>query len=326
MPKIQPSPLKMSFILKGGLSTIDISMAASQIARRFYRQGYNWAVADLELFLYPGQAPSADGLITVQKIQDTWVTSNAWHKGFANWRRMQKEFSDEIPSIEPKYNDFKIYFNIEHYNDVQANIAAGGTGQQSTASALGTLTPIDLTNTYALPGEWVHSKFVVPDVTGATTTDYQIIMHGNNTAAVVGLVKNYQQSRAVPQSPDPETGGATPSNVYSQMFDQGTVQTDAVVADLLADNDELPYDQNDYPGGDTNMDTGQIVLWDGLVANNTTGAIRKLHTGPFNAQCGLIQINNAVEISEGVPAVVYAVLTLVPGDQRGYLTQPMQDV
>lgn len=302
-------------------------MAVSQIARRFYRQGNNWAIQNVELFVYPGQ-PAGAGLLTVQKIQDTWMSSNAWHKGFANWVKMQKEYGlDSMPSIKPKYNDFKIFFNKAHYDDWKANVDAGGTGQQDLVSGLGTLTPVDLTNAYALPGEWVPSQFVVPATGGATNAEYHITMHGADTAAHVGLITNYQDSRSTPQEKDPETSGASSANVYTAMFDEGTVQSAEVVSQLLYDNDELPYAREEYPGADGNFTTGQIVLWDGITSTNNTGAVRKLHTGPFNAQCGLIQINNAVVADVGsVPLNVYAVLTLVPGNERGYLTQKMQDV
>lgn len=327
MAKIQPSPLKISFQIKPGVSTIDCSMAVSAISRRFMRQGNNWAVQDLEIFVAPGSIAST-GLVTVSKLQDTWMVSNAWHKSYAFWREMVKEFALDIqPSIRPKYMDFKIFMNVDHYNDWAANKAAGGEGQQSTASALGTLSPIDLTSTFVLPGEWIPSKFITPAVGSATVDEWYLQMHGPDTATAVGLVFQYSKSRSVPQSPDPDTGGAG-SSVFNNVFDQGTPQSDAVIADALDENDELPYDQDNYPGGNTNFDTGQIVLWDGLTTSNTMGHVSKLHTGPFNAQCGLIQIHNNVLGTESPnpPQNLYAILTLVPGDNRGYLTQPMQDV
>jgi len=322
MAKIQPAAVKLYFQMPALMTsgTIDISECVSQVNRRFYRQGLNWAVQNLKLFSNTGVAVT----FVIATAQDSWVVSNSWHKGFANWKKMQREFGTEgMPSILPKYNDFKVFLDANHYDTVTANIDGGGTGQQVDTNAVnGTLVPFNgMSSTPYLPGEWIYSKFVVPDVTGATTTDYFITIHGNNTATSVGLVKNYQQSRSVPQSPDPDTGGATPANVYSQMFDQGTVQTDAVVADMLDDNDELPYDQNDYPGGHTNAAAPQPVAVDGFSATNNSGHIQKFNTGPFNAQCGLIRV-----LLAGEPTTMNLELTLVQGQHRGYLVQPMQDV
>lgn len=327
MAKIQPSPLKISFLVKPGASTIDCSMAVSAISRRFNRQGRNWAIQNLEIFVQPG-AEASSGLVTVSKLQDTWMVSNAWQKAYSFWRKMVSEFALDVePSIRPKFMDFKIFMNVEHYNDWAANVAAGGTGQQSAASSLGTLSPVDLTSTFVLPGEWVPSKFVTPAIGSATVDEYYMHMHGADTATGVGLVYHYSRSRSVPHSPDPDTGGAG-SSIFADIFDQGTPQADAVIADALDENDELPYDQDNYPGADTNFDTGQIVLWDGLKSSNELGHVSRLHTGPFNAQCGLIQIHNSVLGTESpnTPQNLYAILTLVPGETKGYLSQSMQEV
>lgn len=321
MAKLQPAAKKLYFQMPAGMpnGTIDVSQAVSQVTRRFVRQGLNWAIANLKI------QQSAVGSTTfyVGTAQDSWVVSNSWHKGFANWKKMQREFgTDSMESILPKFNDFKVFLDETHLNVVQANIDAGGDGQQVDINDVtGTLVPWNHPSVSPyLPGEWDYSKFVIPDVTGATTSDFFITIHGNNTATSVGLVKNYQQSRSVPQSPDPDTGGATADNVYSQMFDQGTVQTAAVVDDLLADNDELPYDQDNYPGGHTNAAAYEMVAFDAFTASNETGRIQQFNTGPFNAQCGLIRILNTGA------TILSLELTLVAGDKRGYLTQPMQDV
>jgi hypothetical protein len=106
------------------------------------------------------------------------------------------------------------------------------------------------------------------------------------------------------------------------VMNQGTDQTEAILDDLENDNDETPYDQNEYPGGATNFADGETVGFSISTTTNQTGVQTEFNTGPFNAQCGLIKI-----LSPYVEAAdVLVEVTLVPGGNRGYLTQPMGDV
>ena len=83
--KIQPAAqtLTFSIALPSGNSDnfIDLSQVASLVNRRFYRQGINWAVAGFKLLTNAGDV----GGITIQKLPNTWVMSNAWEKGFRTW-------------------------------------------------------------------------------------------------------------------------------------------------------------------------------------------------------------------------------------------------
>lgn len=335
MPKIQPAPKKLYFAYTGGdgvtgynAPTIDLSLAASIANRRFYRQGLNWAVANVKV-LFPEGVTGSSKRVTVETIQDTWMTANAWTKSYKTWRKMNKEFAlDENPSLRPKFYDYKILMNKQHYDDWKANVDDAGPGYQNAAvPALGTLAPRDgpsIGAAFIKGGEWVPSQFTAPQVGGAAIVDYKIWMHGADAVGTgVGLVQNYALSRSVPQSPDPQTGIAT-DNIFSAIFDEGTVQTEHVIDDILDDNDELPYDQDEYPGAAANFVGPQVVGFSYFTstASNATGQEQEFNTGPFNAQCGLIQIDTS---DIGVKQVLVEV-TLVPGPTRGYLTQPMGDV
>lgn len=326
--KIQPAPKKIYFSMPQGVSIayIDTAHALSVTNRRFYRQGMNIAVGNMKLMSLDTEAQS----IGVQTIQDSWVASNAWVKSFKTWQKMQYEFGlDESPSVKPKYNDFKIFMD-ESMFDVwafaYATDPASGGFQTSSTDVNGILSPanffnpVDATAIYK-PGEWVYSKFNVPATGGATTNDYHMLMHGSDTAAAVGLIHNYALSRSVPQSPDPQTGIAA-DNVFTALFDEGTVQTTAVLDDLLDENDEVPYDLDEYPGGATNALAPELVHYDGFSATNNSGLIQSMNTGPFNAQCGLIKIQRYGSTDQSLVIE----LTLVPGSHRGYLAQTMEDV
>ncbi len=327
MAKIQPAPKKVYFSLPATKNTgyIDLSLAASVMNRRFYRQGINWAVANCKLMSLDTDAQS----VYVSTLQDSWMVSNAWTKSFKAWQKMQYEFGlDEQPSIKPKFNDFKIFMDSPMYNDWKASIDAGNDGfQTSSTDVTGILMPANYWDTVVgvtaiyKPGEWIYSKLVTPATGGATVVDYHMTMHGPDVPGItVGLVENYAISRAVPFSPDPQENIGV--SIFAQIFDEGTVQTDNVLADLDADNDEVPYEHLEYPGGATNATGVELVLLDGFSSTNNSGVIQQVNSGPFNAQCGLIRIDRIG--SNAYPLVIE--LTLMPGEHRGYLCQEMQDV
>lgn len=328
MAKIQPAPKKLYFQMPAGKSVayIDTSFAQCVTNRRFYRQGLNMAVGNMKLMTLDTSAQQ----IGVQTIQDSWMSANAWVKCFKAWQKMQYEFGlDEQPSIKPKYNDFKIFMDSGMYDDYAAAIAAdpaSGGFQTSIVDPLGILmpanffNPTDATAIYK-PGEWVYSKLVAPATGGATVVDYHLTMHGPDVPATsVGMLYNYQISRAVPFSPDPQENIGV--SIFASVFDEGTVQTDNVLADLDADNDEVPYELLDYPGAATNAEAPALIAYDGFSSTNNSGVLQSMNTGPFNAQCGLIKIQRGG--STEYPLVIE--LTLVPGNHRGYLCQTMEDV
>ncbi len=328
MAKIQPAPKKLYFSLPATKNTgyIDLSLAASVANRRFYRQGINWAVANCKLMSLDEDAQS----VFVSTLQDSWMVSNSWTKAFKAWQKMQYEFAlDEQPSIKPKFNDFKIFMDSPMYDDWKASVDAGNDGfQTSSTDTTGILMPnnfwdnvVGATAIYKA-GEWIYSKLTAPTTGGATVVDYFMTMHGPDVPGIsVGLVENYALSRSVPQSPDPQTGLAG-DNIFTAIFDEGTVQSAEVLADMLVDNDEVPYDLDEYPGGATNATGVELVLLDGFSATNNSGVIQQVNSGPFNAQCGLIRVDRVG--SNAYPLVIE--LTLMPGEHRGYLCQEMQDV
>ncbi len=178
-----------------GSFTMDLSQVASLINRRFYRQGINWAVAGFKVFTSPG----VSGQVSVKKLPNTWVTSNAWEKAFRAWNKQQMEAVDDSGSESgvARFRDFKIYADETHV----------------TAGFGSNLLPLDgqlpVAQAYA-PGEWEESLIVVPniiaDASGSTVNpfEYTLRMCGvNNFSGSRGIIDGYAQSRAYPQSPDP---------------------------------------------------------------------------------------------------------------------------
>ena len=116
MKKIEPAVQTMTFVIDADPTTgvayrfVDLSQCASLLNRRFYRQGINWAVSSMKVL-----STDFAGTITVAKLPETWVMSNAWEKGFRNWQRMNNEALSESESVKPRFLDFKIYADSTHH-------------------------------------------------------------------------------------------------------------------------------------------------------------------------------------------------------------------
>ena len=137
------------------------------------------------------------------------------------------------------------------------------------------------------------------------------------------MIAAYQNSRGVPQSPDPAVpaGVTNADNIYRAMFDVGD-NNQEVLDNVVGKNDELPYVQDDYPGGATQLvglewhDFAQIYN----TSSTTNVGITTMKGGNF--PCGLIRIDWTPESS----ANLVVQIDLIPGNHRGYLCEPMTEM
>ena len=143
--------------------------------------------------------------------------------------------------------------------------------------------------------------------------------HVGGAGGAYSLIELYQESRAVPQSPDPATqpGVLSANNILNLMFDDGDNNTD-VLSNATGKNNDLPYDQVSYPGGDSNFSGLEIHAFE-LVTNTTIGAKTTIPGGDF--PCGLIEFG--IANSTSVPLIK---VNLVPGTHRGYLAESMTEM
>ncbi len=329
MKKIEPAVQTFNFVSNptaagSSVSFIDLSQCASLLNRRFYRQGINWAVASIKII------GVNDANIIVSKLPETWVMSNSWEKGFRSWQKMNNDALEEAESVKPKFLDFKIYANQEHH----------------TAGFGANLLPIADGGAVATAGEWVASKFVIPDTTAGATggiDNREVIAVGANYPGAgasgldaVSLIEGYAASRGLPNVLDPnapddaaDTDGQTPENWMSALFNEGTQQSDVVLEDMITENNIAPYPfENDgvnldtmYPFGANQLSGLQIHDID-AITTTTIGGMTHIKGGSF--PCGLIKI-----AFENVPGneVTYAIqVDLVPGHHRGYLCEPMTEM
>ena len=312
MKKIEPSVQTLLFstptIDSGSAEDfyIDLSQVCSVMNRRFYRQGLNWAVSGIKILTV-----AFTGSVQVSKLPNTWVMSNAWEKGFRAWKRQQDEALDngDQESVRAKFNDFKIFMDANHLSDGFAS----------------NLLPRDTLGNVATPGEWEASQIVIPNyVTVGNNYEPFIQAVGDDvggTGGSISLIKAYADSRSVPQSPDPSvpTEVTGSDNFYRAMFDTGMNMED-VMENVVGKNDELPYPQNDYSGGDIELPGLQNHDFE-FVTATTIGGTTRMKGGNF--PCGLMKFNCS---NSGETANVVIQLDLVPGNHRGYLCEPMTEM
>lgn len=350
MAKLQPVPLTLTFeldniaVAPAGPGTtgtsetyyIDLSQCKSLVARKFHRQGLLHAVAGMRLSsvnVAPGTtaqvstAPS--GSIMITKLPSTWPVSNGWHKAFSHWKRQQDEAIDEsgAQSAVATYRDFKIFMDSEHVQQfVDAAMPVGQT-QNLLPSSFGGVGVYSQANV----GEWQPSLIVVPnsaaDATGSDVdpTEYYLHMVGGNFgpgSVSRGIIDGYQYSRAYPQSPDPVSPALDSGfNWMRDMFDVGNDNVE-IIQNATDRNDELPYPQVDYPGGDTQLPSLECSSFD-PISGSTVGGVTYIKGNTF--PCGLIRID-ITNFDQTYDMRNILQVDLVPGHKDGYLTEPMQDM
>lgn len=334
--KIQPATLKLNFKFQTKKDQkfyqyIDISQCVSLVNRRFYRQGLNWAVSGFKVLSPSGLLTPATGVVSIHKLPNTWVMSNAWEKGFRAWQHMIKNATDAqgLQSIKGKFLDFKIYANQDHHllgfdDNLLPHSAATLSSGVSTAT----------------PGQWQPTEIELPSTTASPGSSfaYEIIAVGPNTPAAgdsglfaKSLIGGYEVSRALPYATDPNTpddAGSTDENWILGLFNDGTNQDGDVVQMLETTGDRAPYPyENDgtnldtqYPGGSNNMPSLEIHAQE-FITNTTIGGTTRIEGGNF--PCGLVEIGTSGFDSQ---YDLFLELSLVPGNHRGYLAEPMTEM
>ncbi len=306
---------------------VDLLQVASIVNRRFYRQGINWAVAG---FKFQSAGP---GKVQVAKLPNTWVTSNAWEKAFRAWNKQQKDDLDEAggQSAMAKFRDFKVFMEPNHVEDyLVAGSDLNATNLLPIATQAVAGSPVVVT---ADGGEWEPSQIVVPnttaDASGSLVLPREYLLHmvgiNNNGGFSRGVLEGYADSRAYPQSPDPvapDLGDG--ENWLRDMFNVGDDNSE-VIRNATDKNDNLPYPQVDYPGGQTQLDGLQIHDLVQIYSTSGTTDIGITRAKGGNFPCGLIAFDWA-PIAGGGNTNIQIQIDLVPGNHRGYLCEPMTEM
>lgn len=295
-------------------SIIDSAFALSWMNRISLRQGMEYAIQSVEVF----GVSNKDITVYVSTISKNWVSCNSWTKAFHHWKEQQDQWEDDVgsQSLKGRYNDFKIYYDVNHQ-------VANTLYPMNTVTALGAGATDPLSGS-----DWEYSEVVVPndaDHAGATH-EYELQMVGPDIGDRKGIIHNYALSRSRPHVSDPNAvGPSTDGGLYQDMVNVGE-NLEEVGQNVRTHNQQTPYLTAQfsafewYPGGANNPLAGS-TLRDILTIRSGTGAFASDSTGPFTSLCGLISITNYSETEDVIVKVTYA-----PGDYKGLMARPMQDV
>lgn len=270
---------------------IDIARDLSATNRRLYRQGRDYHIK--RITVVSSDTPNGNNRISFSTAPDTWVTRNAWKRGFDMHKKMNKAAMTGVSeSVMGTYDDFKVYLSDDHRTSTNKLIPKDNGG-----------------NDVGL-GEWGYAKFITPDGT-ATYDEFQVGLLGNDfgaagTRVYVGLIKSYSLSRAKVHLESPNVDGQVSDDPLANLFDSGT-QHDEILENILTDNDEPPYLAGAYIGGASNHPKP-------VVRQDTTIVDGKATVGGFNAICGLIEVEAKSALASDVISILVEV---APGPYRG---------
>lgn len=228
---------QLHYSLANGVQYIDIFRDLSAINRKLIRQGRIAYITDMTYFIQSGTTGNG-GSLFVTALPNDWVTNNAWKKGQAHWLAQQRNARDAIGgSAKPTWEDFKVYYDATHRS---------GT-------------------TLAVPGlsygEWDYSRLVHVDDAEASFDEWYLHVQGGNVADTdKALILAYQESRATVQSEDPDLPAEYSSNMYAMLAEDTDLASGEVAQNMESENDEPPYDHDDYPGNNSNTVVGNYNL------------------------------------------------------------------
>jgi len=307
---LKPAQLNLTYSLNSGITYIDLFSDLSKVNRRLYRQGKVLAVAGVSIGFLPGATfpaalPTDLSVVSagVATAGDTWTVQNAWTKAKNVWFRQQTRARKLIgQSAKPTWEDFKVYLDDSHRAGTIAAVKAGD------GAAVGS-------------GEWDYSKFHVEAEDHSVQEWYMHLIGGNVSTTDVGLILGYQQSRATVQAISPDLPAEYSSNIYSDMADDLDDVAREVADDMEDENDEPPYDQDDYPGSDTNSD----AAWLQQFAVCSVGQ-PILRIPGFQAECGLVKFGlDGIDNVGDAKALsgITVVFHIMPGNYQGVLAENM---
>jgi hypothetical protein len=314
MPRIEPAVTQLAYLVPDGTSYIDLAKDLSKVNRRLYRQGMTYVIQDIQIGVGVGMRSTDVQHFTFSTAGNSYMTHNAWKKGYETWRTQQNEYMDgEGSQLKGKWADFKVYLD-----DSQA----AGT----------TLEPYAGDGAVYRAGEWAMSNFVYDDAGTARSPSIHLIGTSTEDSAI-GLIEAYAEARNYPND-GPDNLATMATGFYAQFHGVGDID-DELGNDIRDQNDLPPYDSDSYQGGEVNADSAVPVRIGSVNATMSTTTLPG-----FIAGCGLIKVDsgeiqlveggdvNATLTGKSVYAQVAAsttlvIVTLASGPYRGVLAAPM---
>lgn len=296
--------------VSGAIRYIDIARCMSIVNRKLHRQNGMWEVLAVKAFAERLVGTTPTGLpfqIAIRGAPRSWVTRNAIVKGFEAWKGQQAKAYKAVGTggVKPKWQDFKVYLNNNHR-----------AGTELTPTSGDMFGAVDVYSTAG--SEWVHAEIVLEFVDGGNTvvqyTPSLHIMGNDDGTTTASLIRQYQESRPLVQSPDPLIGAGIENNIYSQSADAIDEQVEGILENIANDNDNPPYDHTEYPGNDSNATAPQCYA---VGANGTgTTLARFVNLNGFSAVNGLLEVQAQVTKDAGQTAEFW--LQMVIGKRRPY--------
>ena len=307
---LKPAQLNLSYSLNSGTSYIDLAQDLSKVNRRLYKQGKVYAVAGVSIgfvptITFPAIQPTDLSVLSagVATAGDTWVVQNAWTKAKAYWTDQQRRARKLIgQSSKPTWEDFKIYLDDAHRAGTIAVVQASDGASVSA-------------------GEWNYSKLLVEADNNTVSEYYLHLIGGDVSSTDRGLILAYQDSRATVQAVDPDLPAEYSNNLYAVMAADQDLVADEVAQNMEDENDEPPYDQDDYPGSDTNSDAPWLQQFSVCSVGQPI-----MRIPGFQVECGLVAIGLSGYDNVGDAKSVSGVSVtfhLMPGNYQGVLAENM---
>ncbi len=284
---------------------VDTAQCLSLINRKLVRQGHVFKISNMRAWSHDGDAEFRD--FQVSALPRTWMMFNSYKKARSLWNQMNLEAIDALGSGNlPKYYDFKVYYDMEHF-DNQHNSDGGDITEN--------LLPVDQDGNAMTAGEWVYSKYESSAAADGSrgSLEWNCHMLGTHATAAgvaegssgrdlpadggsVGLILAYQQSRGAAFTDQDQAGldqQVDADSPWGSLF-SGDPQDQEVLTDLDADNDGPPYPA-DYAGG--------VIMPEGRSIANTyldggdSSSYTPTRIPTFEAPLGLIKFDTNRRLS-----------------------------
>jgi hypothetical protein len=298
---------------------IDIAKELSKVNRRLYRQGMVYRIANISIT----SRDTVNGLISFSTASETWVTRNAWNRGFNMWNKMNDKVLELQPARKNPYHDYKVYLTQAHKNAASA--------QKPSA--------LDNENNEIEDGEWAYSLYQSPDGTTGTNgfTAHLLGDHDGTIGAwnSISLVKSYGEGRATVPLDAPMMDDEGDDDPLLNLFDDGA-QTDEIAQVLDSYGDRPPYSIGSettvgerYVGSELNAPEPivrrlvSIGTADQLGGVDTAGVSAPTVMVPgFDVTCGLLEIETQSSFRDKLnfrtdEDVFDVIIELAPGNYKG---------
>lgn len=260
---------------------------------------------------------------------NSYTVQKAWNAGYDAWNDQLDQYSDR--SQRGRWDDFKIYLD-DTMEDGTINDVYAGDGAIVQVGE-----------------DWSYAKLAFDD--DGTEREFTMCLIGTSNLtdtdeeSGIALIEEWADARPKAHAESPPMPGSWSNTIWAKI--KGTDElTDMIYENLETDNDQAPYDFDDYYGGAVNGDAAHLER---LIA--VSGAEFTRTIPGFIAPCGLIKVSSeelsltnttesATDIGEpaatgqaspgpnsvyqtGTAPSVIAIVRVVPGPYKGVLAPSM---